>query len=103
MARGTEPGFRRARDCNTEHYRSLPATRWFAANVASEKLTIREREIAFLVARGCRDRDIGDMLGISFSTVRTHLNRAMEKKGCSNRAELAAMVMTGNETTATGV
>ena len=64
-------------------------------------LTDRERQIAFLVARGCRDRDIGEMLGISFSTVRTHLNSAMEKRGCANRAELAATVMaqdlTGDE------
>lgn len=54
-----------------------------------EQLTLREREVALLIARGCRDRDIASALGISFSTVRTHVNRAMEKKGCANRAELA--------------
>jgi DNA-binding CsgD family transcriptional regulator len=57
-----------------------------------EGLTVREREIAFLVARGYRDREICEMLDIGFSTVRTHLNKAMEKKGCANRAELAALV-----------
>ncbi|WP_286182358.1 helix-turn-helix transcriptional regulator [Rhizobium sp. ICMP 5592] len=61
-----------------------------------ENLTPRERQIAFLVARGCRDREICDMLNIGFSTVRTHLNKAMEKKGCSNRAELAALIMREN-------
>ncbi|NTB94902.1 LuxR family transcriptional regulator [Agrobacterium tumefaciens] len=55
----------------------------------NEQLTDREREIAMLVARGFRDRDIAQLLGISFSTVRTHVNRAMEKRGCANRAELA--------------
>jgi len=58
-----------------------------------DQLTAREREVAFLVSRGFRDRDIGELLGIGFSTVRTHLNKAMEKRGCSNRAELAVAVM----------
>ncbi len=58
-----------------------------------DQLTTREREVAALVARGCRDRDIGEMLGIGFATVRTHINKAMEKRGLSNRAELAAVVM----------
>lgn len=58
-----------------------------------ERLTSREKEVAFLVARGCRDRDIGKMLGIGFSTVRTHINSAMEKRGCANRAELAASIV----------
>jgi DNA-binding CsgD family transcriptional regulator len=56
-------------------------------------LTIREKQVATLVARGCRDRDIAYLLGIGFGTVRTHLNRALEKCGCANRAELAAMMM----------
>lgn len=58
-----------------------------------DQLTSREREVAILVARGFRDREIGSMLGIGFSTVRTHVNRAMEKKGCMNRAELAGAIM----------
>lgn len=57
-----------------------------------DDLTVRERQVCVLVAKGCRDHDIGAMLGISFSTVRTHLNRAMEKRGCANRAELAASI-----------
>jgi DNA-binding CsgD family transcriptional regulator len=58
-----------------------------------DQLTAREREVAFLVSRGFRDRDICELLGIGFSTVRTHLNKAMEKRGCSNRAELAVAVV----------
>lgn len=57
-----------------------------------EFLSPREREVAFLVAKGCRDREISALLKISFTTVRTHLKRAMEKKGCANRAELAAVL-----------
>lgn len=55
-------------------------------------LTAREREIAELVARGCTDGDIARVLGISFSTVRTHVNRCFEKLSCANRSELAAFV-----------
>ena len=57
---------------------------------AAGALTPRERQVATLVARGCRDREIARLLGIGFGTVRTHLNRALEKLGCANRAELAA-------------
>ncbi len=53
-------------------------------------LTSREREVAELISRGCTDRDIARILGISFGTVRTHVNRALEKCGCANRTELAA-------------
>ncbi len=64
-------------------------------NTGIETLTPRERDIAALVARGCTDRDIARVLGIGFSTVRTHLKRAMEKRGCANRAELAALTVRG--------
>jgi DNA-binding NarL/FixJ family response regulator len=66
------------------------------AIVRSEKrsfiLTGRERQVAELVARGCRDIDIARLLGIGFATVRTHLNNSMEKNRWANRAELAAAI-----------
>jgi DNA-binding CsgD family transcriptional regulator len=59
------------------------------------KLTRRESDVVALVARGCRDRDIARILDISFSTVRTHIDNALEKHGCANRAELATLVVHG--------
>ncbi len=59
---------------------------------ATGGLTMRERQVATLVAEGFRDRDIAHRLGIGFGTVRTHLNRALEKLDCANRAELAALM-----------
>jgi DNA-binding CsgD family transcriptional regulator len=53
-------------------------------------LSPREREVGRLIARGCTDKEISDVLGIGFSTVRTHVNRCFEKLECSNRAELSA-------------
>lgn len=62
------------------------------ATPADGALTARERQVATLVAEGLRDRDIAHRLGIGFGTVRTHLNRAMDKLACANRAELAALM-----------
>lgn len=63
----------------------------------NEGLTAREREVTELVARGCTDRDIARVLGISFGTVRTHISRALDKFGCANRAELTAVFVKTNE------
>ena len=57
-----------------------------------EALTPRESDVAALVARGCTDRDIARLLSIGFATARTHMNNAMRKRCCANRAELAALV-----------
>ncbi len=65
------------------------------SNKGYENLTQREADVVALIARGCTDRDIARLLKISFSTVRTHINKAMEKNGCSNRAELAMLVVHG--------
>ena len=59
-------------------------------------LTPREREVVDLLSRGCTDRDIARVLGISFGTVRTHVNRVLEKTECANRAELAAFFARSN-------
>ncbi|GKQ55137.1 LuxR C-terminal-related transcriptional regulator [Bradyrhizobium sp. Ce-3] len=58
-----------------------------------EDLTPRETDVADLIARGCTDRDIARLLNIGFATVRTHINNAMRKRCCANRAELAATVV----------
>jgi DNA-binding CsgD family transcriptional regulator len=61
-----------------------------AGDAGLSLLSPRERDIGRLIARGCTDKEISDILGIGFSTVRTHVNRCFEKLGCSNRAELSA-------------
>lgn len=76
---------------NTIARHMLPAVRRaLSSGDDSLALTARETEIARLVARGCIDKEIAGVLGISFSTVRTHINRCFEKLGCSNRAELSS-------------
>jgi len=50
-----------------------------------ESLTIREREIIALIARGKRNKDIADRLCISETTVRHHLTNIYGKLDVSDR------------------
>ena len=50
-------------------------------------LSVRERELVTLVARGRTDAQIADQLAISIRTVRSHLDRIRDKTGCRRRAD----------------
>lgn len=61
-----------------------------------DELTEREREMAAWVATGRSNEEIGQALGISAATVRTHVGRAMLKLGARDRAQLVVIaVQTG--------
>jgi DNA-binding CsgD family transcriptional regulator len=62
------------------------------SNDAFGRLTRREREVVKLVAEGLLDKEIAERLGISYTTVRTHLDRSFQKLGVSNRSRLARIV-----------
>jgi DNA-binding NarL/FixJ family response regulator len=55
----------------------------------SGALTVREMEIVRLVGKALGNRQIADELGLSVTTVRTHLNKVYEKIGIVSRVELA--------------
>lgn len=55
-------------------------------------LTSREREVAGAVARGWRNRQIGEALGIAERTVKKHVASACRKLGASSRLQLALKV-----------
>lgn len=55
-----------------------------------EELTPREQEILALLAKGFLYKEIGGLLQISMSTVRTHLRRIYEKLHVESRTEAAA-------------
>ena len=57
--------------------------------VAGDALTPREADIVRLVGRGLGNREIAQALGVSVTTVRSHLNRVYEKMGSVSRVELA--------------
>lgn len=54
-----------------------------------EKLTERQREIVCWAARGLSNKEIGRRLGISPTTVKTHLQNIFERVGVSGRRQLA--------------
>lgn len=51
------------------------------------RLSARESEILRLLARGCLYKEIADELGISMSTVRTHIHSVYEKLHVQSRTE----------------
>jgi DNA-binding NarL/FixJ family response regulator len=59
------------------------------AREAAQVLTPREIEIVRMVARGLRNRAIGEQLLISEGTVKIHLHNIYQKLGVSGRLELA--------------
>jgi CheY-like chemotaxis protein/DNA-binding CsgD family transcriptional regulator len=62
------------------------------AMVQAFKLTLREAEVLYWVAKGKTNRDIGDILGSSPATVKKHLERVYVKLGVETRTAAAAVV-----------
>ena len=58
-----------------------------AEDQSTEHLTKRETEILELLSKGYHNKEIGDMLGIGFDTVRSHLRNIYEKLHVNSRAE----------------
>jgi DNA-binding NarL/FixJ family response regulator len=55
-----------------------------------EELSAREREVLKLIAEGCRNREVGDLLCISEKTVEKHRANLMRKLGLRNAQTLTA-------------
>jgi len=53
----------------------------------SAKLSIREKEVLALVAKGLTNKEVAGSLGLSQFTVRNHLKHIMEKLDASDRTE----------------
>ncbi|MDP6946607.1 MAG: helix-turn-helix transcriptional regulator [Myxococcota bacterium] len=64
--------------------------------IEAERLSPRELEILSMVAEGLTTKRIARRLGVSFATVRTHLERLRAKLGAKSRAEaVARAIQTG--------
>jgi len=57
------------------------------------RLSDRERQIAYSVARGMKNRDIASQLSISENTVKRHLQSIFGKTGARDRLELAVLAL----------
>ncbi len=64
-----------------------------AEHIGENDLTAREGEVLALVARGNRNRDIGERLCISEETVKAHLKHIREKLGARDRTEATAIAV----------
>ena len=75
--------------------------RWIPPNVADQlaqrlarnPLSTRELEVLQLLARGLRNREIGEKLYISENTVRNHVMSLLEKLGTTHRTEGMAIAI----------
>jgi DNA-binding NarL/FixJ family response regulator len=56
-----------------------------------ETLTPREIEVLELLASGLSNKEIADRLGVSFHTVKFHVNAILGKLGASSRTEVVAL------------
>ncbi|HXJ66875.1 MAG TPA: response regulator transcription factor [Actinomycetota bacterium] len=59
----------------------------------SRQLTHREREVLSLLSRGVSGRDIGERLGVSGNTVRSHVQTILSKLQVHSRAEAVAFAL----------
>jgi DNA-binding NarL/FixJ family response regulator len=57
------------------------------------RLSERERQVSYMVARGMRNRDIATDLSISENTVKRHLQSIFSKTGSRDRLELAVLAL----------
>lgn len=71
------------RENDPEHQRA-------AARTGSVQLSDRELEVLRMVADGQTNRAVGEHLGLSALTVKSHLARIARKLGCGDRAQMVA-------------
>lgn len=62
------------------------------------RLTRRQADILALAAEGRSDKEIAAKLGISVTTIRTHLERFYKANHVHNRAEAVAMLLQHRDT-----
>lgn len=73
--------------------RDEPGTEWAPAQL----LTDREREVLGMVAMGMSSAWIAGTLGVSASTVETHVRHCLSKLGARNRAHAIALGLRAGE------
>ncbi len=71
----------------------VPAQRRGAHSTGAEGLSAREIEVIQLVAHGRSNKHVGEVLGLSALTVKSHLARIARKLGTGDRAEMVVVAM----------
>lgn len=68
-----------------------PVAKGLSQSLALASLSPREHEICLAILAGTSDKSIAKNLGISYWTVRTHIQQIFTKTGALNRRELMSM------------
>ncbi|EFO33381.1 LuxR family transcriptional regulator [Roseibium sp. TrichSKD4] len=76
-----------------ENLRQLDPLHTLESLAEALSLTPREAEILSCMTHYGRDQHIADHLGVSITTVRTHIQRLFQKAGVNNRTALVAKLM----------
>jgi DNA-binding NarL/FixJ family response regulator len=63
------------------------------ASSRSVQLSPREREVLLLLSRGLGNREIGEELGVSIETVKTHVERLYKRLGVTSRTDAVAKAL----------
>jgi DNA-binding NarL/FixJ family response regulator len=71
--------------------RAVPAR---AGSAAAPPMTVRQRELADLVALGLTNAEIGRRLCLTEDTVKKYVGRLLRRTGCASRTELAVRAST---------
>jgi len=61
------------------------------STVRRKNLSPRQSQILALMAEGCSDKEIARKIGVSYPTVRTHIDRIFRDYGLRNRTEAVAV------------
>jgi DNA-binding NarL/FixJ family response regulator len=72
---------------------TVPTVRVRPRGGSPDELSAREVEVLQLVSEGRSNKEIGDALGLSALTVKSHLARIARKVGTGDRAEMVAHAM----------
>jgi two-component system NarL family response regulator len=64
-----------------------------AERVTTTELTVRERQVLGLVAKGRGNRDIGHALTVTEGTVKVHVNNILAKLGVASRTEAVTLAL----------
>jgi DNA-binding CsgD family transcriptional regulator len=67
-------------------------------STATDRLTVREKEVLQLVAQGRTNREIADVLVLSPRTVKRHVENIFDKLGVSSRAAATAVALRSDST-----
>jgi DNA-binding NarL/FixJ family response regulator len=78
-----------AKEDSVERQQYFPGSPGTPRPATGDALTPRETDTLRLLGRGLGNKEIAHELGVSVTTVRTHLNRIYEKMGPMSRVELA--------------